>query len=325
MSKVSSSDVSMNKTPRPGKLKEKSKRELAAELEFIKKNGVTRIKLRPKVLFGGYKYVMKRLENVISTVEDCFISINLESDLMSEQQLYSLNPLAIKIEKVTDLPEKPLNYEKLRELCDPTYCKYNFFNQNTHKTAAIAQDRDLYFNDTNVILAGLLNRDELHEFLHQAPFEIEVHDRDRKAVKTEPLKPCLFGNDAIDDQISSVNSVASKRTKYNPFETKDKRWDPYGVAKLDLYELVLGKKLLELFVPVLPCIAPDVLGRNATKISSNKKVLGIEDSPLSAGQYLASNTHLNVKITLAKPLFHNKLSKSQKMSLNNEKSVIVIF
>lgn len=157
----------------------------------------------------------------------------------------------------------------------------------------------------------------MSEFLHQAPFELEIHDRDRKAVRHQPLKPCLFGNDAVDDQISSVNSVASKHTLYNPFETKDKRWDPYGVAKLNLYELVLGKKLVEFFVPVLPCIAPDVLGRNATKISSNTKVLGNDDSPMSVGQYLDCNTHLNVKITVAKPLFEYKKTRSHK----NDKTV----
>ena len=68
---------------------------------------------------------------------------------------------------------------------------------------------------------------------------------------------------------------------------------------------------MEFFVPILPCKAPDVLGRNANKQSSNTKVLGEEDYPLPPGNFLDSNTHLNVKITTAKPLFHNKYSKAQ--------------
>jgi hypothetical protein len=235
---------------------------------------------------------------------------------MSEQQLHDLNPLTIKIEKVTNMPNKPMSYEQLRANCEKTYCSYNFFKNPMHTTQSILQDKHLYFNDIDVYLTGQFNRDELSEYLHQAPFEIEIHDRDRRAQQNRLLKPCLFGNDAVDNQISNVSSVSSKHTIYNPFDTKDKFWDPYGVAKLNLYELFLGKTLLEFFVPVLPCKAPDVLGRNAIKNSSNTKVLGDEDYPLLPGDFLDSNTHVNVKITTAKPLFHSKLSRTQAVISN---------
>ena len=35
----------------------------------------------------------------------------------------------------------------------------------------------------------------------------------------------------MDENISSVNAVASQKTLYNPFETRNKFWDPYGVGK----------------------------------------------------------------------------------------------
>ncbi|CAF0826449.1 unnamed protein product [Brachionus calyciflorus] len=309
MSKASSRSDS--KTPKTSLKKEKSKKETVNEQEYIRKNGTARIRLKTKILYSGNNYYMVRLDEPPSTIDDCFITIDVENTLMSEQQLFDLNPMTIKIEKVTNMPNKPLTYEQLKNQCEKTYCSYSFFKSPIHKTESISQDKNLFFNDTDVYLTGQLNRDELKEYLHHSPLEIEVHDRDRKRLQTHEIKPSLFGNDPIDDQISSVNSVSAKHTIHNPFDTKDRCWDPYGIAKLDLYELFLGKKLLEFFVPVLPCKAPDVLGKNVYKHSSNTKVIGFEDYPLSPGNFLDSNTHINVKITTAKPLFHNKLSKAQ--------------
>lgn len=320
MSKVSkgNSSRSETKTPKISLKKEKSKKETAFEHEFIRKNGIKRIKLKTKVLFGGYNYLMERLDEPIDSLDDCLVSIDVENTLMSEQQLYDLNPLTIKIEKVTNMPDKPLGYTELKDQCEKAYCSYSFFKNSVHKSPSISQDKDLYFNDINVYLSGQFNRDELDEYLHQAPFEIEIHDRDRKTKKSNGIKPCLFGNNATDDFISSTNSTSSKHTLHNPFDIKDRNWDPYGVAKLNLYDLFLGKKLVEFFVPVLPCKAPDVFGRNPAKHSSNTKAIGDEDCPLSPGDFLDSNTHLYVKITTAKPLFHNKSSKDQALISNDQ-------
>lgn len=320
MSKVSkcTSSRSDTKTPKTSLKKEKSKKETAFEHEFNRKNGIRRIKLKTKVLFGGYNYLIERLDDPIDSLDDCLVSIDVGNTLMSEQQLYDLNPLTIKIEKITNMPDKPLSYDELKSQCEKAYCSYSFFKNSVHKSPSILQDKDLYFNDINVYLTGQFNRDELNEYLHQAPFEIEIHDRDRKLKQSHGIKPCLFGNDPIDGSISSTNSTSAKHTLHNPFDTKDRSWDPYGVAKLNLYDLFLGKKLIEFFVPVLPCKAPDVLGRNPVKFSSNTKVIGDEDCPLSPGNFLDSNTHMYVRITTAKALFHNKLSKDQAFISNNQ-------
>ena len=113
---------------------------------------------------------------------------------MSDEQLYELNPLTIKIEKITNMPDKPVSFEELAGNCQPVYCSYNFFQQSLYKTEGIQHEKNLYYHDVNVFLLGLLKRDELHEFLHSSPFEIEIHDRDRKPVNKESLKACLFGN-----------------------------------------------------------------------------------------------------------------------------------
>lgn len=290
------------------KVNMKTKREIAAELEFIKKNGVARVKLKMKVLFAGHKYLASRLNETTSTIEDCIVSINLENSLMSEQQLVDLNPLSITLEKITSMPNEPVKFSELKEKCEQVYCSYSFFKQPIYKTPGLGHEENLFYNDINVYLTGLLNREELNEFFSGVPFEIEVHDRNRKPVEKESQRACLFGNDVLDENISNVNSIAAKQTLHNPFETKQKCWDPFGVARLNLYDFVLGKKLIEYFVPVLPCAAPDALGRNANKSSSNTKSLGDEDVPMQAGCFLDSNTHMNVKISVARSLFDPNLS-----------------
>ncbi len=77
----------------------KSRKELAAELEFVRNNGMTRVKLRMKVLFAGYAYQVARLDDTatLPTLADCFVGVYLANDLMSEQQLIDLNPLEIKV------------------------------------------------------------------------------------------------------------------------------------------------------------------------------------------------------------------------------------
>lgn len=110
----------------------------------------------------------------------------------------------------------------LRENCENVYCSYKFFGHSFYRTGSHEHHDDVYFNDINVYLAGLLPKPELHEFIYSSLFEVQVHDRDRKAAldatdskdhqhktQTNPsFKPCLFGNDpSIDERISNVNSV----------------------------------------------------------------------------------------------------------------------
>lgn len=291
-----------------------TRKEMAAEQENIKKNGTRRIKLRVKCLFAGFKVICERLDNEIDgTLDDCFISVKLENQFMSEDQLYELNPFCIRLDRVVNLPSRPLDYEDLKNKCEPVYLSYKFFDQPIYKSIKIGQDKNLYFNDINVFLLGTVNKPDLKEYLYKS-FEIEVHDRDRNQHHGVSLKPCLFGNDeTLDENISSVSLAASKHTMYNPFEIKNKYWDPYGVAKVSLNELILGKRMLEMGIPVLPCDAPDVLGRsNSSKNSSNKKTLGHEDSPLQAGEYLDSNTQLDVTMWVAKPIFNDRVPSSRK-------------
>ena len=183
-----------------------------------------------KVLYTDYKFTTVRLNKPIQTIEDCFVTITLDTKLMSERQLEALNPMMIKIDKIIDLPEKPLSYEELKERCEPVYCSYKVLNQPIYKTEGKIHDKIIHYNDINVFLAGLVDPDELREYLFGAPFEIEIHDRDRKP-NQHSLTPCIFGNEPMDENISNVNTIAAQKTLNNPFESRNKFWDPYGVGK----------------------------------------------------------------------------------------------
>jgi len=54
---------------------------------------------------------------------------------------------------------------------------------------------------------------------------------------------------------------AGRRTQYNALKNRPSSWDPYGVAKVNMSEFMLGQKVLNLQIPVHSCTIPDILGR----------------------------------------------------------------
>ena len=91
---------------------------------------------------------------------------------------------------------------------------------------------------------GLLSPGELLEVLRGPPLEIEVHDRDRKLEKVS-TSPALFGTYPNDDKLSSVVPVSGKRTNNHPFRENSKHYDPCGLAKLNLNDLLQGQRSLK--------------------------------------------------------------------------------
>lgn len=98
-----------------------------------------------------------------------------------------------------------------------------------------------------------------------------------------------------------------KRTVHNPFRSRDRPWDPYGVSKFDLSGLLLGQRILYLESPIHNCSSPDILGTRGK--SADGKLVGVAgatdgpiDSPIPAGHYLEANSMLKIKIEIAHPL-----------------------
>ncbi|XP_021347646.1 uncharacterized protein LOC110446691 isoform X2 [Mizuhopecten yessoensis] len=273
--------------------------------EQIFKFGTCMIPVRMANFFTGVKSITSRLTEPVMGVEDCFISLKVDGPIMSEKQRLELNPMIIKIHSCTNLPDSPITYPELKMRCKPAYCKYEFFKQPVHSSEGREHARNIYWDDVNVVLTGTLDPSELRQYLNGPPLEIEVHDRDRREEDVN-LKPTLFGDDLEDEKISNVGTITSRRTLHNPFTGRNKPWDPYGTAKVDLSELLLGHKYLHIKVPLHSCGTPEVLG---SAEGSDGKLVGFPgavdgpvDRPISGGHYVSSNTMMKIKVELAHPL-----------------------
>lgn len=200
----------------------------------------------------------------------------------------------------------------MQEKCVPVYCRYRFRDQPPHQTHGQTHGTHVFFRDVNVIFAGNVSAGELREFLLGPPVEIEVHDRDQR-IEESVNKPSLFGMEPEDEKLSNVGLVTSKRTVHNPFTKGNRQWDPYGVARLSLSELVYGATYLNISLPIHSCECPDPTGYQSD--SKNGNILGVigsvdgpQASPLPVGHYLDAQSQLKVRVDLAVPLSVNEES-----------------
>eukprot|EP00731_Ephydatia_muelleri_P003298 Em0001g3298a len=99
------------------------------------------------------------------------------------------------------------------------------------------------WNETKVTLLGTRDHAHLLEYLRGPPLTLELHDRDRRA--TPPPARSLYGRRARDHLTGTQTYCRDKRGASSPY--------PYGVAKLDLSELLLGQRLIEVRLPILNC------------------------------------------------------------------------
>ncbi|XP_076468773.1 uncharacterized protein LOC143299450 isoform X2 [Babylonia areolata] len=277
----------------------------AAAAEQAKKFGVCVVPFRMALLFSGMQTITSRLQQPVNGVEDLFITVSLDQPLLSEEQKRALNPMIITVKSVTNMPSHPMAFEELRSKCQPVYCKYQFFRQPAHTTVAKEHAKNIHWDDKNVVLLGPQEPSELREYLSGPAMTVEVHDRDRKTEDVK-LKATLFGDDLEDEKISNVGTVASRRTLHNAFEGRNKPWDPYGVSRVDLSELLLGLRFMELTVPIHNCPLPDLLGLEPGARSQLMGVAGAVDGPvdrpLSSGGYMASGATLKIQVELAHPI-----------------------
>uniref|UniRef100_A0A3B4FD13 DUF4550 domain-containing protein n=1 Tax=Pundamilia nyererei TaxID=303518 RepID=A0A3B4FD13_9CICH len=110
---------------------------------------------------------------------------------------------------------------------------------------------------------------------------IEVHDRDQKS---EALKTQTLGT-ASEHDIQFGGSV---------LQQKSSAINPHGIAKLNLSELLLGKKSLKVCLPV-KC-SPLLLDRER---SPHKRKMS--EKPMPQGHYYAANSQLKVKVEITCP------------------------
>ncbi|XP_067854781.1 uncharacterized protein cfap92 isoform X2 [Heptranchias perlo] len=264
------------------------------------------INLDIKLLLAGDKSVTNKMGTSMPGILDALFTVSVNKSLMSAEMEKELNPMVIRIISAKSMPSTPVPIHVLKERCGPVYCQYQFYDLPCHQTKGREHGTEITFKDVNVILTGTINPDKLKEYLRGPALEIEIHDRDRK-LELQSQPPALFGSEPEDTKLSNVGLVSSKRTVHDPFTDTKKSWDPYGIAKLTLSDLVYGEKCLNIAIAIQNSSSPDPIGYRTDGL--DRRILGVagavdgpDDCPLPKGHYLESNSLLNVRVELAHPL-----------------------
>ncbi|KAK7127703.1 hypothetical protein R3I93_020321 [Phoxinus phoxinus] len=263
-------------TQEPAELMEANREKAAASLE---------LSIAP--LLAGSMMLIDCLGFCSGEVKEGFWNITLDQPLISEQLKAELNPLVITVLSAS-LPSSPVPFHVLKEKCLPVYCQYKFNNKPIYRTKGHDHNANIYFKDVNVIFTGP-SPGKLFEFLRGPPMEIKVHDRDRKNEKPSST-PAVFGTDPNDAKLASVDLW----TIHNALKADTEHQDPYGIAKLDLSDLLRGRRYLKLTLPISCSASEKNERRSSFEISS--------DTAMPVGHYLEADAQLKVQVQIAYPL-----------------------
>ncbi|KAK9528490.1 hypothetical protein VZT92_012644 [Zoarces viviparus] len=253
----------------------------AFKLEDIKQNGTVSAEISPIHLLAGETSLTQRFRVCSCGVFEVVCNISLNSPLISDQLKAELNPLVITIMSATSMPSSPVPFHVLQEKCLPAYCQYKFNDFNMHRTKYHKHGTKIYFRDMNVILTGLISPEELREFLSGPPLEIEVHDRDRKLEGT-PETPATFATGSGSDSLCGAVVGNS-----------------HGVARLNLSELLLGKKSLKEHLQIKCCPPPPLPDRERNRKRTDTAA---SREPMPPGHYVDANSQLKVEVEISCPL-----------------------
>ena len=169
----------------------------------------------------------------------------------------------------------------------PVYCQYKFQNFSMHRTNYYEHGTNIHLRDVNVVLAGSMTPQEFQEFLDSPTVQIEVRDRDRKVEERQKTPSTWSDND--------MQSNAS---------TFDPKMNTYGIANLNLSELLLGKKSLEVDLPIKCGPQPLKLDRHVQRRGWDSKRTDTAASrdPMPQPPYYDLDSRLKVKVEMACPL-----------------------
>ncbi|KAM6216165.1 uncharacterized protein CFAP92 [Rhynchocyon petersi] len=299
---VKGKDSDVKKKIQKRRKRSRAEEEIDSKLVAPGRQGVFSTQLALMPLLAGWQTVVNHSTERTASILDCFLTLQTEVPIMSEEQRQELNPLIIKIKCASSLPSQPVSIPELERLCAPVYCRYQFHKTPIHETEGQPHGTHIYFQDINVILLGALCPCDLKEYLEGPPMVVEVHDRDFKSEEYS-WKPTLFGEDPLDAYLNFQALISPKQTENNPFESHKKIWDPYGIAQVSFADLLLGHTYLNLFVPIHSC-KPQPTGQ----ISKSRKIVGfrvpdnLQHGPMPMGNYVEANSFLKLRVDLAVPL-----------------------
>ncbi|XP_058487178.1 uncharacterized protein FLJ43738, partial [Solea solea] len=270
----------------------------ACDLGNTKENNITSLEISPMcflyfpLLFlwlPGETSVTECFPVCSSSLFEVMCNVSLDSPLVSDQLKSDLNPLVIMILSASSMPSSPVPFHVLQEMCTPVYCQYKFHNLSVHRTNYHEHASDIYFRDVNVILTGLMSPQELQHFLASPPLQIEVHDRDRML---EEMPETLALGTAGSDEDTQSNAALLRH--------KTMGFNSYGLANLNLSEMLLGKKSLTVNLPIKCGPPPPKLDRERSALKTTDAAARRE--PMPQAHYYDANSQLKVRVEIACPL-----------------------
>ena len=92
-----------------------SKKDLATAVAHNRAHGTATLCVKIYKFFSGLRCNTTKLKEPCGNVEELFLSVSLDNDLLSEIQKRDLNPMVIRVSSASDLPNKPMSYKELRE------------------------------------------------------------------------------------------------------------------------------------------------------------------------------------------------------------------
>ncbi|XP_047195288.1 uncharacterized protein FLJ43738 [Hippoglossus stenolepis] len=259
----------------------------ACDLGEMGNIGTISVEVSPIGLLAGETSVTERFQVCSSGVFEVICDICLERPLLSNQLIAELNPLVIRILSATSMPSSPVPLHVLQEKCMPVYCQYKFHNLSMHRTNYYEHGTNIYFRDVNVILTGSMNPQEVQDFLDNPSLQIEVRDRDRKVEEQKTPSTC---------DTRSENDMQSNASTFDP------KMNTYGIANLNLSELLLGKKSLKVDLPIKCGPQPLKLDRQRSGWNSKMTDPAASRDPMPQPPYYDLDSQLKVKVEMACPL-----------------------
>jgi len=285
------------------------------EKDMVSEYGKCVLSVPLSSLFAGNTVLFAHSEPCqhFTALKQVIVKISLNKPLMSLSLSKELCPMKLNIVKSKNNPNAPVTYKQLTEQCDPVFARYQFLGEEQADTEGVPHAKDITWNHQHVILLGVLSRAKLEEFLTGPPFEVELHDRDRRADIIKPL-PKIFDIHGNEEHLFDTSG------KSKALGPPGIPWDSYGIAKFDLSPLLLGEDKLRLKSPVLPCVRP--VNSNRTNVLKTGPRLD-DTGSLPCGRYIESGTVITVELSLAHPLVqHTNYLKLTNPSLTTDSEKI---
>lgn len=228
----------------------------------------------------------------LSKVQKIRVTVSLDRPLLSPENRLRLNPTEIRVEQVHNLPEKPVSYVDLSRFCHPVSVVVPFLGHRSESFFSTETERSetQTISQSMIVLLGKYDPGTMASFLaRREGLSIEVHDRARKSHVVPSIE--LYGEDSFDDKFNSFACAIDGSVEENALTESDTPRDPYGVAKLDLSDLVNGQtRVIHQHCQILP----------GPRIGLMKKTVAGRDAgnPMHPGLYVEYGSYVSIKVKM---------------------------